>query len=351
MKASPSLQPTKSNVPKHTIEVLCFDTKPYDREYFENAKGRRKINITYIGGHLTSETATLTRNFDAICIFVNDNIDADIARTLAANGIQLIALRCAGYNNIDFRSLPPQIKVVRVPAYSPHAVAEYTIALILSANRKTHRAYYRTRDNNFTLNGLAGFDMYKRTAGVIGTGQIGRLAAQLLRGFQMRVLAYDIMPNNEWAAQYGIEMVDLTTLYRESDIITLHCPLTPENMYMINKGTIGMMKDNVMIINTGRGKLINTADLLEALKQRKVGSAALDVYEEEGNYFFEDYSTNIMQDDLLARLLTYPNVLVTSHQAFFTHEALTNIANTTLHNIHRFFRDGIIENEVTVLRA
>jgi D-lactate dehydrogenase len=218
--------------------------------------------------------------------------------------------------------------------------------MMLTLNRKTHRAYFRTRDNNFSLNGLIGFDMYGKTAGIVGTGNIGRIACEILRGFGMRVLAYDVYPQTEWAERAGVEYVELTRLYRESDIISLHCPLTPENLYMINKGSISLMKPNVMIVNTGRGKLINTADLLEALKERRIGSAALDVYEEETGYFFEDRSTQILDDDILARLLTFPNVLVTSHQAFFTDEALTNIAQTTLDNIERYVAAGELPNQV-----
>jgi D-lactate dehydrogenase len=247
---------------------------------------------------------------------------------------------------VDIASLDPEIAVVRVPAYSPHAVAEYALALMLTLNRKTHRAYYRTRDNNFSLTGLVGFDMHGKTAGIIGTGKIGRITAELLRGLGMRVLAHDLYPNHQWAEQNGIEYVEQAALYRRSDIISLHCPLTPENLYMINKGTLSLMKSNVIIVNTGRGKLINSSDLLDALKNRTIGGAALDVYEEETQYFFEDHSTRIMEDDVLARLMTFPNVLVTSHQAFFTHEALENIAETTLENVRLFFDAGEMPNRV-----
>lgn len=326
--------------------IALFDAKPYDRRYFEQENERFGLNITYLEGKLNAESAVITGGFDTVCIFVNDLVDEETARILADNNVKLIALRCSGYNNVDLEATGTSLPVVRVPAYSPHAVAEHTVGLMLTLNRKIHRAYYRTRDNNFSLNGLIGFDMYGKTAGIIGTGKIGRLVAQILRGFGMHVLAYDIMPNEEWSGQYGVRYVGLTELYRESDIISLHCPLTPENLYMINKGTISLMKDLAMVVNTGRGKLLNTPDLLDALKAQKLGAAALDVYEEETEYFFEDYSSQFVADDVLARLLTLPNVLVTSHQAFFTDEALTNIASTTLENIRLYFEESSTPNLV-----
>ena len=329
------------------LQIAFFDAKPYDREYFGRENDRAYgYEITFFESRLSPENALVTQGFDVVCIFVNDRLDAQVAETLKANGVKLVALRCSGYNNVDFAALGTDIPVVRVPAYSPHAVAEHALAMMLTLNRKTHRAYFRTRDNNFALNGLIGFDMYGKTAGIVGTGNIGRITCEILRGFGMRVLAYDVYPQKEWAERAGVEYVELTRLYRESDIISLHCPLTPENLYMINKGSISLMKPNVMIVNTGRGKLINTSDLLEALKERRIGSAALDVYEEETGYFFEDRSTQILDDDILARLLTFPNVLVTSHQAFFTDEALTNIAQTTLDNIERYVTAGELPNQV-----
>lgn len=326
--------------------IAFFDAKPYDREYFDRLNEDFGFRITYFDSKLSSETAHISRGYDAVCIFVNDTIDAEVASILREGGVKLVALRCSGYNNVDIAALEPDVQVVRVPAYSPHAVAEYALALMLTLNRKTHRAFYRTRDNNFSLTGLVGFDMHGKTAGIIGTGKIGRITAELLRGFGMRVLAQDLYPNHEWAQAHGVEYVDQPTLYRESDMISLHCPLTPENLYMINKGTLSLMKPNVMIVNTGRGKLINSSDLLDALKNRTVAGAALDVYEEETEYFFEDHSTRIMEDDVLARLMTFPNVLVTSHQAFFTHEALENIADTTLGNVRLFFESGDMPNRV-----
>jgi len=328
--------------------VAFFDAKPYDREYFDRQNSAGAVQITYFEAKLTVETVPLTRDFDAVCVFVNDSLDAEVLGQLKQNGIRLIALRCSGYNNVDFPALGNDIPVVRVPAYSPHAVAEHAVALMLTLNRKTHRAYFRTRDSNFSLSGLIGFDMYGKTAGIIGTGQIGRITAQILRGFGMKVLAYDLFPDNAWATENQVQYVGLPDLYREADILTLHCPLTPENLYMINKGTLSLMKPNVMIVNTGRGKLINTSDLLDALKSGRIGQAALDVYEEETEYFFEDHSSQILADDVLARLLTFPNVLITSHQAFFTYEGLTGIAQVTMNNVVSFFRDGRLENQVTV---
>lgn len=333
-------------VATQTPSIAFFDTKPYDRDYFGRENEPYGFDIRFFESRLTSESAIVSRDFDCVCIFVNDTVDAHVAATLKENGVKLLALRCSGYNNVDFGALGTDIPVVRVPAYSPHAVAEHAVALMLTLNRKTHRAYYRTRDNNFSLVGLIGFDMHGKTAGIVGTGKIGRIVCQILRGFGMHVVAYDLYPDNDWAAQHGIEYISLTELYRHSDIISLHCPLTPENLYMINKGTLSLMKSNAMIVNTGRGKLINTSDLLDAIKDRHIGSAALDVYEEESDYFFEDRSTQIMDDDILARLLTFPNVLVTSHQAFFTYEALTNIARTTLDNVNAYFTNGELQNQV-----
>jgi len=327
-------------------KIAFFDTKPYDLEFFEKANAAFKFPIKFYRNHLTEDTVQLTEGFHTVCAFVNDHITAPIVDRLYKNNIRLIALRSAGYNNVDLRAVYRKIHVVRVPAYSPYAVAEHAVALMLSLNRKTHKAYYRTRDNNFQINGLLGFDMHGKTAGVIGTGKIGRAVIDILRGFGMRILAGDPYPDTGYAAEKGISFVDMDTLYRESDIITLHCPLTPDNVHMINSDTIARMKDGVLIINTGRGKLINTADMLDGLKSRKIGGAGLDVYEEETEYFFEDFSNEVIEDDVLARLMTFPNVLVTSHQGFFTREALTNIAGTTLENIRLFFEEDRLPNEI-----
>jgi len=260
--------------------------------------------------------------------------------------VPLLALRSAGYNNVDLKTADGRIKICRVPSYSPHGVAEHAVAMMLTLNRNTHRAFYRTRDSNFSIDGLVGFDMHGKTAGIVGTGQIGRIVCEILLGFGMKVIAHDPFPATDWAAARGVELVSLDELYQRSDIISLHCPLTAQNTHMINKKSLARMKKGVMLINTGRGQLILAEDLQEAIRDEKVGSAGLDVYEEEAEYFFEDYSSQIMKDDVLARLISFPNVLVTSHQAFFTVEALANIAKTTLENIRSFFYEGRILNEV-----
>jgi len=329
-----------------TPKIAFFDAKPYDQEFFERVNASYQYPIKYFTSHLTMDTVSLTRGYNVVCAFVNDNITREIAVNLIQNGVQLIALRSAGYNHVNLHAVYKKIHVVRVPAYSPYAVAEHAIALMLTLNRKTHKAYYRTRDNNFNINGLLGFDMHEKTAGVIGTGKIGRCAIDILAGFGMRILAYDLYPDNTYAREKAISYVDLNTLYQESDIITLHCPLTPDNVHMINKKSIARMKTGVMVINTGRGKLINTRDLIEGLKTRKIGAAGLDVYEEETEYFFEDFSQEVINDDVLARLTTFPNVLITSHQGFFTREALNNIAQTTLENIRLFFKESLLPNEI-----
>jgi D-lactate dehydrogenase len=271
-----------------------------------------------------------------VSVFVNDVVNRDVLERLAGSGVRLVALRCAGFNNVDLEGARALgIAVTRVPSYSPHAVAEHTIALILTLNRKIHRAFNRVREFNFSLRGLAGFDLCGKTAGVVGTGKIGRLVGDILRGFQMRVLAYDPYPNRDWAVRNEIEYVELHALLRESDIITLHAPLTPQTDRMINHETLDLMKSGVILANTSRGRLIHTQALIKALKSGQVGGVALDVYEEEEGIFFEDLSGEILHDDELARLLTFPNVLVTAHQAFFTHEALSEIARVTVENIRR----------------
>jgi D-lactate dehydrogenase len=328
------------------LKIAFFDAKPYDVDSFNRANEKYRYAIDYFQGHLNPQNAPICSGHDVLCIFVNDTLDAGIADTLAADGIRLVALRSAGYNNVDLKAVYRRIHVVRVPAYSPHAVAEHAVALMLSLNRKTHKAYFRTRDNNFNITGLMGFDMFGKTAGVVGTGKIGAIAAGILRGFGMRVLAYDAFPRPALEREFGFSYTDLDTLYRESDIITLHCPLTPETHHLINADSIAKMKPGVMIINTGRGKLLSTVDLIEGLKSGKIGAAGLDVYEEETEYFFEDFSASIVSDDVLARLLTFPNVLITSHQGFFTVEALQAIAVTTLENIRLFFEEDKLPNEI-----
>ena len=328
------------------IRIAFFDAKPYDETFFNEANKTYGFGMTYFKNHLTHDTVDLAQGYDVVCAFVNDVLDALVVERLCALGVQLIALRCAGYNNVDLKATYKHIHVVRVPSYSPRAVAEHAVALILTLNRKTHRAYYRTREGNFAINGLLGFDLYRKTAGVVGTGRIGRCVIDILKGFGMDVLAYDYKADAAYAAEKGIEFVALDDLYRRSDVITLHCPLTPETQHMINEKSIVKMKDGVMIINTGRGKLIDTKALIEGLKSGKVGSAGLDVYEEEGDYFFEDLSSAMIDDDVLARLLTFPNVLVTAHQGFFTKEALENIAHTTAENIRLFFEKNELPNEI-----
>jgi len=328
------------------LKIAFFDAKPYDIESFNELNSKYGYTIKYFKFHLTSDNVVLAQWYDAVVIFVNDTVNAEMIMQLKEYGVKLIALRSAGFNNVDLKAALNNIRVVRVPSYSPHAIAEHTVALMLTLNRKVHRAYFRTRDTNFALNGLLGFDMYGKTAGVIGTGRIGKVLAGILRGFGMEVLLNDMYPDEQFAAQTGCRYVSVEEIYRASDIISLNCPLTKETEFMINASTIAMMKRGVMIINTGRGKLIRTADLIEGLKSGQVGSAGLDVYEEESEFFFEDLSDRVLGDDVLARLLTFNNVIITSHQGFFTREALQNIAETTLKNIDDFFAERKLDNEV-----
>lgn len=327
-------------------KIAFFGAKPYDIASFDKVNEKYNYDIRYYKGHLNPNNVVLTQDTDAVCIFVNDTADAAVIDAMVDNGVKLLVLRCAGFNNVDLKAAKGKLPVVRVPAYSPYAVAEYSLALMLSLNRKIHRAYWRTRDGNFSLNGLMGFDMHGKTIGIIGTGKIARILIRLLKGFGMRILAYDLYPDMKFAGEEGISYVSLDELYRESDIISLHCPLTDQTKYMIDKDSIDKMKEGVMIINTGRGQLINTNDLIEGLKEKKIAAAGLDVYEEEGEYFYEDKSDKIIDDDVLARLLSFNNVIVTSHQAFFTKEALHNIAETTLQNIEDFRCHRPLVNEV-----
>ena len=327
-------------------KIAFFGAKPYDIASFDKVNEKYNYDIRYYKGHLNPNNVVLTQDADAVCIFVNDTADATVIDAMVNNGVKLLALRCAGFNNVDMKAAKGKLPVVRVPAYSPYAVAEYSLALMLSLNRKIHRAYWRTRDGNFSLNGLMGFDMHGKTIGIIGTGKIAKILIRLLKGFGMRILAYDLYPDMKFAEEEVISYVSLDELYRESDIISLHCPLTDQTKYMIDKDSIDKMKKGVMIINTGRGQLINTNDLIEGLKEKKIAAAGLDVYEEEGEYFYEDKSDKIIDDDVLARLLSFNNVIVTSHQAFFTKEALHNIAETTLQNIDDFRHHRPLVNEV-----
>ncbi len=322
-------------------KVAMFDTKPYDRSFFDHAaKGRYEIH--YFESKLNASTASLAKGCEAVCAFVNDDVDADAIQTLDQLGVRVLAMRCAGYSNVDVKAAYEKINIVRVPAYSPYAVAEHAMGLLLSVNRKLHRAYARTRDFNFSLVGLTGVDLHGKTVGVIGTGKIGRVFIDICKGFGMRVLAYDPHP----AQEAGIEFVNLDRLFRESDVISLHCPLTEQSHHLLNADAFAKMKHGVIVINTSRGALIDTAALLEALNSEKVRGAGLDVYEEEADLFFEDFSNAIIHDDVLSLLVSRPNVILTSHQAFLTEEALSNIADATLLNLDEFFEDKPLQNEV-----
>lgn len=329
------------------MKIVFFGVQPYDRESFGRVDAARNFEICYHRSHLNANNVSLAQGADAVCIFVNDTADAETVRRLAGMGVRLIALRCAGFNNVDLAAAARYgIAVVRVPAYSPHAVAEHAVALMLALNRKIHRAYWRTRDGNFSLHGLLGFDMFGKTAGIVGTGRIARELIRILKGFGMEVLANDPHPDEEYARSAGIEYVPLEELYVRSDIVSLHCPLTDRTRYMIGDVAIERMKPGAMLINTGRGQLIHTEALIDGLKEKKIGAAGLDVYEEEAAYFYEDTSDRIMDDDVLARLLSFNNVIVTSHQGFFTREALDNIARVTMENIRRFATGESSANEV-----
>lgn len=332
-------------------KIAFFGAQPYDETSF-NEKNKElgyEFEFKFFKGHLNMNNVILTQGIDAVCIFVNDKADSQVIKAMSEYGVKILALRCAGYNNVDLRAADEyNLPVVRVPAYSPYAVAEHTVALMLSLNRRTPRATWRTRDGNFSLNGLLGFDMYGKTAGIIGTGKIAKILIQILRGFGMNILAYDVYPDYNFARQHQVVYTSLDELYNNSDVISLHCPLTEETKYLINDYSISKMKDGVMLINTGRGQLIHTTALIEGLKSKKVGFAGLDVYEEEEEYFYEDKSDRIIDDDVLARLLSFNNVIVTSHQAFFTREALDNIATTTLCNIQDFIQGKELVNKVTL---
>ena len=315
------------------MKLAFFDTKSYDIPGFDRYALPAGIEIKYYEPNLNRDTVSLANGFDAVCVFVNDTVDAVVVDRLYEMGVKAIVLRCAGFNNVDIKACEGKLRVFRVPAYSPHAVAEHAMALLLTINRRTHKAYIRTREFNFSLQGLAGFDLYGKTVGIIGTGKIGRVFADICKGFGMNVLAYDKFP----AANSGLNYVELPELFEKSDIISLHGPLPEETRHIINAESIAMMKKGVTIINTSRGALVNTEDLITGIKDRKVGAACLDVYEEEGDLFYEDYSGHIVEDDKLVRLIAMPNVIVTSHQAFLTNEALDNIAATTVNNLTRFF--------------
>ena len=316
------------------MKIAFFDVKPYDMPGFDTFSAGTGLELKYFEAKLNEDTVSLTRGFDGVCIFVNDTVNAAVADALYALGVRVIALRCAGFNNVDVRACFGRLHVFRVPAYSPYAVAEHAMALLLTANRHTNRAYIRTRDFNFSLSGLTGFDLHGKTAGVIGTGKIGRIFAEICRGFGMRVLAYDKFPNPDSGLCYAA----LPELLAQADVISLHCPLTDETRHMIGAEAIAQMKPGAMLVNTSRGALVDTEALIEGLRSRRIGAACLDVYEEEGDLFYEDCSEHIIEDDTLVRLIALPNVIVTSHQAFLTKEALNNIAETTVQNLLKFER-------------
>jgi D-lactate dehydrogenase len=316
------------------LETVVFDTKPYDRESFQRASSNGAIAWRFLDSRLSVDTAPAARDAQAVCIFVNDRADRQCLEALHSLGVKHVALRCAGFNGVDLAAAKELgLSVTRVPAYSPYAVAEHAVALLLALNRKIPRASNRVRDLNFSLNGLVGFDLHGKTAGIFGTGKIGRVAAQILRGFGMKVLAFDPFPSPDWAKDYGVEYTDAKTLARECEVISLHTPLTPETYHIIRHETLELMKPGTILINVSRGALIDTKALIAALKCRRLGGVGLDVYEEEEGVFFEDLSGQILQDDDLARLLTFPNVLITAHQAFLTQEALSEIARVTVANL------------------
>lgn len=328
------------------MNIAFFSTKKYDQDFFDNTNADFNHKLTFFETGLNEYTASLTKDYNAVCVFVNDDLNAATIDQLAKNGIQLIALRCAGFNNVDLKAAAEKnIKVVRVPAYSPQAVAEHAVALILTLNRKTHKAYNRVRENNFSLEKLTGFNLYGKTVGVIGTGIIGQCFAKIMLGFGCKVLAYDIKPNEELKAS-GVEYVELEKLLKASDIISLHCPLNEHTHHLIDGNAFEKMKDGAMLINTGRGALIDTSAVVEALKSEKLGYLGIDVYEQESGLFFNDLSETVNKDDDFLRLMSFPNVLITGHQGFFTKEALEQIAQVTLQNLTDFENGAALENEV-----
>ncbi len=328
------------------MKIAFFSTKSYDREYFEQLKQDKNIELTYFDGHLTPETSELTKDFDGVCVFVNDQLNEKVIKKMSEYGTKLIALRCAGFNNVDLEAARRyNVTVVRVPAYSPAAVAEHAVALILTLNRKTHKAYNRVRESNFSLERLTGFNLDGKTVGIIGTGKIGAAFCRIMKGFGCNVLAQDPYPNEELKKE-GVKYTRKNEIFKHADIISLHCPLTPESKHLINKEAISQMKPGVMIINTSRGALLNTKDAIRGLKKGKIGYLGIDVYEQEEDLFFKDLSENVIQDEDILRLISFPNVLITSHQAFFTREALEQIANTTLQNMEDYKNNKKLINEV-----
>ncbi len=322
--------------------IAFFDSKPYDIKYFEKYGKENNIEFKFFEAKLNKDTVSLAKDCQGVCVFVNDTVDKAVIDALYDMGIKILALRCAGYNNVDIKYAYKKIHVVRVPEYSPYAVAEHAMAILLTQVRKIHKAYIRTRDFNFSLNGMTGFDLKGKTVGVVGTGKIGRVFIDICRGFKMNVIAYDKFPK----ADAGINYVDLDTLFSQSDIISFHCPLTEETRHIINHDNLQKLKDGVILINTSRGALIDTEALIEGIRLKKIGGACLDVYEEESDIFFEDFSEAVINDDTLLKLISMPNVIVTSHQAFLTNEALDNIAQITVSNLKNYFENDICDNEL-----
>lgn len=324
------------------MKFAFFDAKAYDKPSFEKYGAEKNITFKFFETKLSADTVQLAKGYDGVCVFVNDTVNEEVIDKLHSYGVKLVALRCAGFNNVDVKYAYKKIHVVRVPAYSPYAVAEHAMAMLLTNVRRIHKAYIRTKDFNFSLNGLTGFDLHGKTVGVIGTGRIGKAFIDICKGFVMNVLAYDKYPD----VASGLNYVSLDEIFANSDVISLHCPLTDETKHLINRETIKKLKKGVALINTSRGALIDAESLVEGIKQRIIGCACLDVYEEESDIFFEDFSGHILDDDVLARLISMPNVIITSHQAFLTQEALNNIAKTTVDNICEFFEKGVSQNEL-----
>ena len=328
------------------MKIAFFDTKPYDKPSFEKYGAKYGVIFKYFETKLNEDTVELAGGYDGVCVFVNDTVSAAVIDRLAELGVKIVALRCAGFNNVDMKHAFGKIHVLRVPAYSPYAVAEHTMAMLLTSIRRIHKAYIRTRDFNVSLAGMTGFDLHGKTVGVIGTGRIGKAFIDICLGFGMKVLAYDKFEDRELACRDNVRYVSLDELFSESNIISLHCPLTEETYHIINQGSIEKCKRGVVILNTSRGALVDAEALLSAIKSRKVGAACLDVYEEESDFFFEDFSGHILEDDILARLISMPNVIVTSHQAFLTEEALSSIAETTVKNIVDLIENNQCPNEL-----
>ncbi|MBW7984324.1 2-hydroxyacid dehydrogenase [Enterobacillus tribolii] len=329
------------------MKLAIYSTKQYDHKYLEMVNQKFGFELEFFDFLLSTKTAKVAQGCEAVCIFVNDDGSREVLTELAKLGVKIVALRCAGFNNVDLDAAKELgIEVVRVPAYSPEAVAEHAVGLMMCLNRRIHRAYQRTRDANFSLEGLIGFNMHNRTAGVIGTGKIGVATMRILKGFGMKILAFDPYPSQQ-ALELGAEYVDLKTLYQQSDVISLHCPLTPENHHLLDKNAFAQMKDGVMIINTSRGGLIDSSAAIEALKQQKIGALGMDVYENERDLFFEDKSNDVIQDDVFRRLSACHNVLFTGHQAFLTEEALISISETTLQNLLSLSRGEHCPNLLT----